>query len=231
MKRPIEQIHEIELSSHCNLACVYCPNPVLKRPKLNMAWEVYERSLEHVEFYCRRGTQQELALTGVGEALLHDRFAEAVLRAREAIGPSRMLTFSTNGILLTEKLLKEIEPADPIIFVSLHRPEAATPALELIKRVTKLRYGTNVAFVTSSLNWAGEVSWHVSHQKQECAYLRDGWAVIRADGTVGSCCWDAESVSGRLGHVDDELGSFETAPHAACKSCSLAIPEPMMRVA
>jgi len=226
MKRAITQIHEIELSSRCNLACVYCPNPTMKRSKMDMEWETYERALEHVEYFCRRGTQGELALTGVGEALLHERFAEAVLLARDVIGRDRSLTFSTNGILLTDELLDKIEVADPTIFISLHRPEVAALAVERVKKRTRgpLCYGVNAAFVHSSLNWAGQVNWHVSHIKQTCTYLRDGWAVVRADGGVGTCCWDAESESGHIGTVWDEFGTFVTAPHEACKKCSLVIP-------
>lgn len=222
--RPITQIHEIELSSNCNLACVYCPNPKMKRWKGEMTWDTYCTALNHVRGYCEQGTQQELALTGVGEALLHPMFADAVLLARNVIGPNRLLTFSTNGLLVTDRLLEKIAQANPVIFVSLHRPEAAKPAIDKIKR-HGLRVGTNDSFATSALNWVGEVEWYVSAPKMTCEYLRSGWAVVRADGTVGTCCWDAESVSGRLGHVQDRFGQWVTAPHNACLSCSLAIPE------
>lgn len=222
-RRVIEQIHEIELSSRCNLACVYCPSPTLQRAKLDMTQETYTRALAHVAHYCARGTQSELALTGVGEALLHEQFVPMLLAARSVIGPERDLTFSTNGLLLTAEIIAAIEPANPIVFISLHRPEAAGPAIAAIRK-SRLRHGTNGSFVTSALNWTGQVQWHVSHAPQVCAYLRDGWAVIRADGTVGSCCWDAESVDGRLGSVQDPLGSFTTAPHAACSRCSLSVP-------
>lgn len=222
--RPITQIHEIELSSNCNLACVYCPNPKMKRWKGEMDWVTYERALDHVAHFCREGTQEELALTGVGEALLHPEFARAVLYARGTIGHQRLLTFSTNGILITDELLEAIAPAKPVVFVSLHRPEVAGPAIERVKK-HGLQLGTNVAFATGPLNWVGTVDWPANHHKITCEYLRSGWAVVRADGTVGSCCWDAESVSGRLGHVSDPFGSWVTAPHEACKSCSLTIPE------
>jgi hypothetical protein len=219
----VRQIHEIELSSRCNLACVYCPHPKMKRAKEDMRWSVFERALEHVRYYCDQNSQGELALTGLGEALLYDRFVDAVLCARDAIGASRLLTFSTNGILLDEKTLDAIRPADPIVFVSLHRPEVAAPVVDLLRR-SGLRYGTNNSFVDSALNWVGDVDWHVSHTAQECAYLRDGWSVVRADGHVGTCCWDAETEHSRIGHVDDPLGSFITAPHAACAKCSLTVP-------
>jgi hypothetical protein len=220
--RKITQIHEIELSSRCNLACVYCPNPTMKRAKLDMTWQDFELSLERVRYFCEQGTQGELALTGVGEALLNPIFARAVLHARRAIGWDRLLTFATNGLLLTAELLEKIRPAQPVIFVSLHRPEAAGPAIAMLER-SGLRYGTNSAFVTDGLNWAGQVDWPATHHST-CEYLRAGWCVIRADGTVGTCCWDAESDSGRIGTIHDDPPWY-TAPHRACDSCSLSVPE------
>jgi hypothetical protein len=220
--RPITQIHEIELSSLCNLACVYCPNPKLRRPKLNMDWGVYLRSLQCVRHFCERGTQGELALTGVGEALLHPRFGEALLLARACIG-DRLLTFSTNGILLSDSLLKQIAPADPVIYVSLHRPEVAGLAIQRVRK-HGLKLGVNAGFATSALDWAGQVDWMVTHKPQICEYLRAGWAVIRADGVVGTCCWDAESESGKIDVVWSDPLNWVTAPHKACARCSLQVP-------
>lgn len=221
--RPITQIHEIELSSRCNLACTYCPNPTMDRAKIDMDRETFFRSMEMVDHFCKAGTQGELALTGVGEALLNPLFADAVLFAREVIG-DRLLTFSTNGILVTDELLERIAPAEPVVFVSLHRPEVAAPALELCKK-HGLRVGTNVSFATSALNWVGDVDWFVSSQPSVCEYLRQGWAVIRADGTVGTCCWDAETNASLIGNVWVDPATLVTAPHAACQRCSLTMPE------
>jgi hypothetical protein len=229
VSRPITEIHEIELSSKCNLACVYCPNPTMQRSKRHMEWMTYLRALQCVEKFCEAGTQTELALTGVGEALLHPRFADAVLLARQTIG-DRLLTFSTNGILLSDELLERIAPANPTIYISLHRPEAAGPALKRV-RAHGLPVGTNASFVTSALNWTGQVNWHVSHRPIICEYLRSGWCVIRADGTVGTCCWDAETISSYIGTVWTDPTTWCTAPHRACESCSLTVPSDMREVA
>src|SRR5512147_2788120 len=94
---PIREIHEIELSSICNLACRYCPHPKLQREKEHMSWETFERTLEHVAYYVGKGTQTEVSLTGIGEAILHPRFVEAVFRVREVIG-RRQITLATNGV-------------------------------------------------------------------------------------------------------------------------------------
>lgn len=217
--RKIEQIHEIELSSRCNLRCVYCPSPKLKRAKIDMTMETFNRSLEVVKKFIEDGTQGELALTGVGEALLNSNFVEMVRRARGVVG-NGLLTFSTNGILFTEELAQAIAPYYPSVYISLHRPEVAAKAVRIAQNYGLLA-GTNHSFATSAMDWAGGVEWEASHPKGlVCQYLKQGWAVIRADGTVGSCCWDAESKSGYLGTIWDDPQWF-TAPHEACKSCSL----------
>lgn len=224
--RPITQVHEIELSSRCNLACEYCPNPVLRRPKVDMEWDIYLKALDLVRHYCRAGTQGELALTGVGEALLHPRFAEALLLAREVIGRQRLLTFSTNGILLTDELLHAITPASPVVFISLHRPEVAGLAFERCKK-HGVRVATNHAFVDSALDWVGEVQWPVSMpQDRTCEYLRSGWCVVRADGRIGACCWDAETVESLIEDLalHSPASGLVTAPHGACTRCSLHTP-------
>jgi len=224
-RRSITQIHEIEVTSRCNLACVYCPHPKMARAKMDMTMSMFMKALSAVDYFCRCGTQGELALTGIGEATLHPKFADMLLMAREVIGRDRLLTFSTNGIRLSDALLHRIRDAHPTVYVSLHRPEVAALAVERLKK-RGFKWGTNGSFATSALDWTGTVDWHVSHPPITCEYLRSGWAVIRADGTVGTCCWDAESVSGRIAHLDKENPStWTTAPHKACDACSLSIPK------
>jgi MoaA/NifB/PqqE/SkfB family radical SAM enzyme len=100
--RPVTTVKQIEITSRCNLACIYCPHPKMQRPKVDMSEETFAATLDLVRHYCEAGTQGELSITGIGEALLHPSFPEWLARAREVIGPSRPLTFSTNGLLLDE---------------------------------------------------------------------------------------------------------------------------------
>lgn len=42
---PIRHIHQIEMTSRCNLRCRYCPSPHLPRPKIDMTEAYYKQSL------------------------------------------------------------------------------------------------------------------------------------------------------------------------------------------
>lgn len=219
---PITEVHELELTSVCNLACVYCPHPTLRRPKAHMEWSVFERSLQHIEHYVRAGTQTEVALTGIGEAILYPEFERALARVRGLLGPSRLITLSTNGVALTDDACRAMRQYNVAVYVSLHRPEVAGPAIEMLKR-HGIWFNVNHAFVNSSLDWAGQVDWHVSAQRQPCQYLARGWSVIRQDGTVVACCMDAHSVD-PIGSVFDEVGAWRRRSISLCSSCVLYPP-------
>ncbi len=229
--RPVREIHQIEVTSRCNLHCRYCPSPKLDVPKehgghgrakVDMTWETFEQALRLVKHYCTAGTQGELALTGIGEALLHPRFVDMVAAARAVIGDTRLLTFSTNGLLLDDALCEKLRPYAPAIYVSLHRPEKAGPAIEAAKRAGLLA-GMNAAMATSSFNWAGQLKWHVSAPRIPCAYLQVGWAVVLSDGRVTTCCLDA-SGAGVVGTVWDEPAKLMLSPYSLCSSCHMVVP-------
>ena len=226
--RPVRDIHQIELTTRCNLKCHYCPHyPELPRAKEDMAWETFEAALSVVRFFVREGTQTELSLTGIGEAVLHPRFLEAVARSREAIGPHRQLTITTNGILFDDALCAALAPYRPAVFVSLHRPEKAGPAIEAAKRAGILA-GTNASFATSAFDWAGaQRNWFVSAPRTKCEYLRSGWAVILVDGRVTTCCLDADG-SGVVGSVWDDPGTLKLSPwgdeKVGCSVCHMSVP-------
>jgi hypothetical protein len=222
---PVREIHEIELSSVCNLTCRYCPHPKLERAKAHMAWETFERTLEHVAYYCEHGTQGEVSLTGIGEAILYPRFVEALLRVRETIGP-RNIVMATNGVALTKDIAEVLAKLRVITFVSTHRPEKAGVAWQMLKDAGAVT-GINTAFVDSSIDWAGQVKWHTAAPSHDCTYLGAAWAVVRQDGSVNACCMDAHSKY-KLATVWDEPGTLVTRPIGLCGSCHLKVPAQLM---
>lgn len=219
----VREIHEIELSSICTLACVYCPHPNLKRPKAHMPWEVFERTLEHLQYLCDAGTQSEVSLCGLGEAIIYPRLEEAVARVRNVIGPHREFVTSTNGTDMTPEIARMLAHYGVGVYVSLHRPEVAAPAIEMLK-AAQCRVAHNNAFVDSALDWAGQVDWHVSVPRHyECGYLSKAWAVVRQDGSIDACCMDAHDLY-PIGHVNDELGSLRTRVSKLCEGCNFNVP-------
>lgn len=228
--RPVRDIHQIELTTRCNLKCHYCPHyPELPRPKEDMTWETFEASLRLVDYYVRQGTQTELSLTGIGESLLHPRFVEMVAASRTVIGPQRQLTITTNGLLLDDELCEALVPFRPAVFVSLHRPEKAALAMVVAKKHGILA-GRNTAFADSAFDWAGyQKNWKevVSAPHTKCEYLRSGWGVILVDGRVTTCCLDADG-SGVVGTVDDEPEILRLSPwgtaEKGCQACHMEVP-------
>src|SRR5262245_42521314 len=116
--RPIRSIHQIEITTRCNLRCVYCPSP--NQPKLrnqepmDMDAMIFSRALRWaVALNDRRDDERgELSLTGIGEALLHPQFVEFLAIARHVL-PANPIVFSTNGLLLTDELAAKIAPYRP----------------------------------------------------------------------------------------------------------------------
>lgn len=219
---PIREVHELELSSLCNLACVYCPHPVLQREKANMEWATFEAALDHVRYYVAAGTQGELSLTGIGEAILYPRFSSAVERCRMVIG-DRLLVMATNGVALNDEHIRVLKEHRVRVYVSLHRPEVAVPALNRLK-AAGVEVGTNHAFIDSAIDWAGQVEWHASAARRQCDYLGKGWAVVRQCGGVDACCQDAHNLY-PIGHVGDKPGSWRTHVTPLCEKCHLYVPK------
>lgn len=224
--RPVRDIHQIELTTRCNLRCHYCPHfPNLPRPKVDMLWETFEKALDLVKFFVRQGTQMELSLTGIGESLLHPHFVEMVAESRIAIGHDRPLVITTNGILLDEVMCKAIAPFNPRVYISLHRPEKAAFAVNLAKK-HGIFAGTNNSFVTAAFDWAGyQKNWTplVTAPPLKCEYLRSGWGVVLVDGRITTCCLDADG-SAVIGTIYDDPNTLALSPWKGCDSCHMEVP-------
>jgi hypothetical protein len=187
-----------------------------------MSLETFERALEWCKHFDQAGTQGELSLTGIGETLLHPEWRTLVRLAREAL-PSNFINFSTNGLTLDDDACKVLREHQIAVFVSLHRPEKAGPAIEAAKRAG-IYAGPNASAATSSFDWAGQVDWEVSAPSAVCEWLRQGWGNVLVDGRISTCCLDA-AAQGVVGHVDDPIEQgAEIQPYVLCKTCHLQTP-------
>jgi hypothetical protein len=228
--RPITSIHQIELTSRCNLRCVYCTHKDLGRAKQDMSWETFERALVHVHYHVnQRLEQDELNLCGIGESTLHPDLIKAVARAREVVGKQTFLNFTTNGIDFTEELADALVPYmsshngfRPGVFVSLHRPERAKYAVDRARKRGLLASVSNDPAL-SSIDWAGQVDFEVTaHPDRPCMWLREGKAIVFSDGSVSTCCMDSAH-DGVIGHINDEPGTLRSKPYRLCASCDQQI--------
>lgn len=219
----LRTIHQIEISSRCNLRCKYCPSPHLKRPKMDMEPIVFTKALNIVRHFAKQGTQHiELNLAGIGESTMHPLFLQYVKMAREALGPTYRILLATNGILFNENMALHLAKLNVRVYISAHRPEKAGPAIEIAKHYGILD-GVSVDPTIASVDWAGQVDWHVSAaQGRKCDWIRGGWGMVMADGRITTCCFDASGI-GVIGDVDSNIDELYVSPYELCKSCHLEV--------
>lgn len=101
---------QVEVTSRCNAACIYCPQPLLYI-KQHMPFGLFKQLLPYL------GCTNLVYLQGWGEPLLNpDLFA--MIRACKAKG--KRVGFTTNGMLLSDKIIRRlIDLETDIVSVSL----------------------------------------------------------------------------------------------------------------
>jgi len=93
---------EIELTSHCNVACGFCPHPKMERTKGIMSIELIKKIIDD----CSTNGINDILFCGFGEPLLDKRLPEIILYAKEKkINRTRI---TTTGYLLNKDLAKKI---------------------------------------------------------------------------------------------------------------------------
>jgi hypothetical protein len=220
----VSAIHQIEMTSRCNLRCQYCTHPKMPRPKMDMDDRTYRRSLDLAAacYAARPEHINELNLAGIGESTMHPEFVRNVMWAREAMGWDVGIVVATNGLLMTREMAKAIAPARPAMFVSLHRPEKAGPAIEILKEFNLL-HGVSADPSIAAVDWAGQVKWKVSAVKGgRCPWVIDGRVFVMADGRVSRCCFDATG-EGVIGSIFDDIEPMQTSPYSLCAKCHLDV--------
>lgn len=220
----VRQVHQVEITSRCNLRCVYCVHRSMPRSKADMSRDVYLEALKWARRFVDAGTQGSLNLAGIGESTLHPDFVEYVHLAREQLGDGAQLVLATNGLLMTDDVAAAIAPARPSVYVSMHRPEKAGPAIEALRRAGILS-GVSADPSIAATDWAGQVKWHTSAPSRECMWVRGGQLFVMSDGRLSTCSLDGQGEE-TLGTIWDDLTQIRTKPYFLCPSCdqSLNIP-------
>lgn len=229
MKSVLTEIHQIEITSRCNLRCRYCVHPTMARAKEDMTWDLWRRSLMVAILLAQhRGlVRQELNIAGIGESTMHPLFLDMLSQALECCRPTFDVVLATNGLLVDDSLAQEMRQlvdshdGSLKVWVSLHRPEKAGPAVEALRRVGLLA-GVSTDPALASVDWAGQLTWPVSTPARggPCPWIRNGWGFVAANGDVLTCCFDGSGVS-KVGTVWDDPGTMMVQPYALCEKCHL----------
>lgn len=214
----IREIHQIEITSRCNLRCVYCVHRHMPRAKQDMDERTFLKALDWAIEFKRRGTQHAVNLAGIGESTMHPQFAEFVGIARERLGRDTDLVLATNGLLVDDALVAKIAPHRPSVYVSLHRPEKAGPAIEALRRGGILT-GVSTDPSTAATDWAGQVDWHKSAPTyRPCGWVRQGAVFVMSDGRLSACSLDGTGDE-TIGSIFDDLDTLKTKPYRLCMTC------------
>jgi len=94
-------IFQLEVTSKCNLKCIMCPRVSIPRQwsSGNMSMDIFKRVSEYFHY------SRVVYLSGWGEPLLHEKILDMIRLAKEA---GCIVGFTTNGMLLTEHLSREL---------------------------------------------------------------------------------------------------------------------------
>jgi hypothetical protein len=223
-----QTLHQIEISSRCQLGCVYCLQPRLTRPVQDLSRADFEAALRWVKYFRERGTQGEIVLCGTGESTLHPEMVEYVRLARLALGPTRRLLLTTNGLLVDDAFVRAVQPYHLRVYVSLHRPELAAEAVHRLGDAGLLE-GVSIDPVVNANSWAGQVPWRdvlpLDGSREPCPWRQAGWLFVGSNGVIYPCCY----ANGDM----PALASIQDAPHAVtmqatthCSACWLRAPLP-----
>lgn len=223
---PVRTVNSIEMSGRCNLACTYCPNRTMPRPKVDMDESTFAASLDWVRHFWQRGTQGTLWLHGLGESTLHPQFIPLAEAARAAF-PDLAIKLSTNGVParpevwggtgFSEEIAHALARLKIPVHISLHVPQKAGRAVALCKELGILEYaGCNAA--SQGNNWAGQVDWPLMTGRSPCQWLRQGWCQILATGDVTTCCYDSTG-AGVISHVSHPPEAAAVKPYGLCETC------------
>jgi len=147
---------QVEVTSQCNAACSYCPQPLIGH-KQHMPFELFKKLLPNI------GYTDLVYLQGWGEPLLNpDLFS--MIRACKATG--KRVGFTTNGMLLNnETIQRMIDLETDIISISLTGTHPATH--------NRIRKGTDLTKIIKNLELLQEIKKekNIQHPVIHLAYL------------------------------------------------------------
>lgn len=217
--RPIESIHQIEITSRCNLKCPYCLQAIMTRKREDMTDGIFEKSVHAAKKLVDNRTQHEIWLHGLGESLLHPNFLDYCEHAKKEL-PNIQVRISTNAILLTESMIDRLKEIGIILHVSLQRPDLANRKAIHYSQKKRVLENIGVNPIHQANDWAQQMPDEVCIlDKAGCGWLHSGWAMVLANGELAQCCTDGLGLY-TIGHIDSWEES-EVKPFKLCETCNL----------
>lgn len=126
---------QVEVTSHCDGCCTYCPNPLIAQ-KRHMPLSMFDRLLPYILY------TDLVYLQGWGEPLLNPDFFDMVRRCKSR---GRRVGFTTNGMHLSDDSIQKIIDLDvDIICISLAGTAAATH--------NRIRRGTDFSEIVTGMD-------------------------------------------------------------------------------
>lgn len=171
----------IETSSQCNRACLYCPNAYYQRPDVRMDVVDISKILKSLS---NRGYYGTIRFWGMNEPLMDLRIFD-IIRLSKSILPSSPVELATNGDLLTrEALIKLSEARLDRLTITRHSQANGCESTEECGNMTIVDQ-PRIEYV---FNRCGAVPF-LGGQKVNRCLLQDE-ININVDGRMRFCCND-----------------------------------------
>jgi radical SAM protein with 4Fe4S-binding SPASM domain len=143
-----EPFHKIsiEITSHCNFNCIFCPNSKMKRKRGMMSGEMFRSIIDEI---AKHHLTELISFHIMGEPLLHPDFFEFLEYAHEK---GQRLHLISNISLINETNLKAILKNVEILELSLHSFDTLSFAqrgsrkmdfgqyVKLVKRIIEMKF-------------------------------------------------------------------------------------------
>ncbi len=113
-ERPYPTRFAVEICAECNLACTMCHHPMMRRPKGNMPFELWQRCADQL---AAESPATQCWFSFCGEPLLQPGRLVTMIRYGKSVG-LRSVNINTNGMLLTPDVAELVldSGADLIVF-------------------------------------------------------------------------------------------------------------------
>ncbi|HET6851931.1 MAG TPA: radical SAM protein [Pyrinomonadaceae bacterium] len=217
-------IYQVELSSHCNMKCSYCPHPTMQREQGYMSEEVLGACIQR--FKSQGGSV--LVLHHFGEPLLHPRLAN---RLRQVADAGLAMQLSSNTLLLDRSFDTLVSiPAPITVMVSVHRwvnkdEQEYFAAVDAWKQRAE---GTNLTIVHAYNLRAGKYTLHrwtngasSRWDPRLCPFVKENLAVVLWNGDIANCCCDHEGFTVKQNILDADCDSHLSTVWRSCRTCDV----------